>query len=50
MIVAGHRQAEGGHVLERLAKQAVKFLITGLDLDDVFSQSAIVSAWRDLWL
>jgi hypothetical protein len=36
MVLAGHRQAEGGHVLERLAKQAVKFLVAGLDLDDVF--------------
>ena len=36
MIRACHRQAERGHVLERLAKQAIKFLVAGPDLDNVF--------------
>ena len=36
MIRACDRQAERSHILECLAKQAIKFLVAGLNLDDVF--------------
>src|SRR5215472_17170666 len=35
MIRAGNGQTERGHVLERLAKQAIKLFIAGPDLDNV---------------
>ena len=36
VIRACHRQAERSHVLKRLAKQTIEFLVAGLDLDNVF--------------
>ena len=36
MIRTCHRQAEGSHILECLAKQAIVFFVAGLDFDDVF--------------
>jgi hypothetical protein len=36
MIGTGRWQAERSHILERLAEQAIKFLVAGANLDDVF--------------